>query len=516
VVRDADLLALLAAERGGAAQPITESLLTTAAAALTSDPELGPVVTAAYRLLRRTAPWALQLAPALVGAIASIAKDADRLIFTETELGLAERPSLRAVAAQVGLSKDAGRRSRERIAAHVRAHAASSTAPLGWAVGHTFRALGAAAPVNVVADLAVKLKLPELPGRAAASRKPMDSCVKPESAVDPLDVLLWLAGPYRFDGRVTDWVVRNQRPGTPDLVTLTRATLRAEGGVRHAKDVCAVLRAAGVTDELIVPWINANGAAVLDGGATAWLGGQLVGAIELLIDAAGRAVSESECTELCRSGGRRVSQEDVARALQARRFRRLKSGKYELATWPPSAGARRSSRRAPASGPHPQPDPWPDSAEQRLFARLGMFAPDGSDVAQHGSGAAGMSRRATAWQERRSPDTGQRPASDDVDGDTRVWFVVVVDADVLSGAAGSAPEQLIRGLGIGWHQRRTFASRYGPVTLSNADAVPSHSTLRPLALGTGADKGDRLNLGFGMEGDLVVELEKCAAGVTRR
>jgi len=95
----------------------------------------------------------------------------------------------------------------------------------------------------------------------------------------------------------------------------------------------------------------------------------------------------------------------------------------------------------------------------------------------------------------------------------RAWLSAIVDDDLMRGGECSVPESIVRCLGIGWRQRRTFSSRYGPVTLTNDGAEPSRGPLRPIAMAVGAGPGDVLVLGFAAGGDVVVEV--CAASDER-
>jgi hypothetical protein len=88
------------------------------------------------------------------------------------------------------------------------------------------------------------------------------------------------------------------------------------------------------------------------------------------------------------------------------------------------------------------------------------------------------------------------------------WLTVEIDAALLRGSSSAVPDALVRALGIGLGQRRTFASRYGPLTISNDGPEPARSPLRPLALGAGAALGDSLAIGLGADGDVVVEVHR--------
>jgi len=83
---------------------------------------------------------------------------------------------------------------------------------------------------------------------------------------------------------------------------------------------------------------------------------------------------------------------------------------------------------------------------------------------------------------------------------------VRVDPGVLGGASVPAPAELAEAVGIGAHQRQTFAGHFGPVTLANDPPGPVLVSLRPIALAAAASAGDTLTLGFGAQGELTVRL----------
>lgn len=69
---------------------------------------------------------------------------------------------------------------------------------------------------------------------------------------------------------------------------------------------------------------------------------------------------------------------------------------------------------------------------------------------------------------------------------------VVVDGAVLGGASGPVPLALAHTIGLQRGARRTFATRYGPVTVSYDAELPTRGSIRPVVLAVGAAVGDEL------------------------
>jgi hypothetical protein len=78
--------------------------------------------------------------------------------------------------------------------------------------------------------------------------------------------------------------------------------------------------------------------------------------------------------------------------------------------------------------------------------------------------------------------------------------------EVLRGSEAAVPVALVEGLGIAPLARRTFSSRWGPVTLAYDAPQPKRGPVRAVALATGARPEDTLLLGFSPKGDLDVEV----------
>jgi hypothetical protein len=96
--------------------------------------------------------------------------------------------------------------------------------------------------------------------------------------------------------------------------------------------------------------------------------------------------------------------------------------------------------------------------------------------------------------------------------DGRWWVLVPVDAEILRGACQGAPAGLVDVVLVAPHVRRTFASRYGPVTVTDEGTEPELGSLRHVALACGAQPGDELWLGFDPAGDVSVRLRSGGGG----
>ncbi len=92
----------------------------------------------------------------------------------------------------------------------------------------------------------------------------------------------------------------------------------------------------------------------------------------------------------------------------------------------------------------------------------------------------------------------------------RSWLWVRVDPEVLRGAEAEVPSATAELVGLGPSQQRTFSSRFGPVTLSRDHDLAQRGSVRAVALAAGANDGDTLILGFGVAGDLLVEVHRPA------
>jgi hypothetical protein len=309
--------------------------------------------------------------------------------------------------------------------------------------------------------LAAVAEAPEAVRRLAAELRDRVGAAAPAQAVAPAlaevagelrtttgELLSWLAGPYRPVRACDGWLAIE-----PDrLVTQTRRALSADGGVRLVEELDDELARAGVVATHRDGWLQACGAVLVDG-MVASTAGTSADVVERLLFAIGRPATAAELSLVLSNGHIVEGLDDVLR--RNRRFVPADGcdGAFELAEW--RAVAVKPSSGAPASGVPPATEP---------------------------------------------DHTGLSPV------DRRAWLRVPVDDALLSGRHHPAPSELAEELGLAPGQRRTFAGRYGPVSLINDSGDPTIETLRPVALASGAGHGDVLALGFAPDGALTVEL----------
>ncbi len=79
---------------------------------------------------------------------------------------------------------------------------------------------------------------------------------------------------------------------------------------------------------------------------------------------------------------------------------------------------------------------------------------------------------------------------------------------MLRGSEAAVPAALVEGVGLAPLARRTFSSRWGPVTLAHDGPQPTRGSVRAIALAAGAHADDTLLLGFSAAGDVTVEVRR--------
>jgi hypothetical protein len=173
-----------------------------------------------------------------------------------------------------------------------------------------------------------------------------------------------------------------------------------------------------------------------------------------------------------------VASDVLGSALRSRRFEHSSAGAVGLADWSTSTAAR-----------------------GRRGASAALAAPKGA-------------RRVDPIAEGSVPCAGDADGTEDGTGpdaepDGRTWLWVRISADDLRGQESSVPLAVVEQAGVRTQSRRTFSSRYGPLTLSYENGEPSRGSVRAVALACGADVGDTLRLGFSARtSDVVVELHR--------
>ena len=521
-----DLAGLLWHERRSPEQPVLEALLESAVSAATAPPLASPgarvesldghdqIAHAARQILAGAAPWALMPAAALGQLMSGITDDLDRAIFVRTELAREGARSLVELAAELDITSSRVAQRRERAAAQLREELAAAPAPLGWLVQRVGRSLGRVATRRTAEDELARHGLGPVASDGVASEPAaLGGTTSEPAALDRASseaaaLVLWLAGPFEPVARCPGWI--GVRPN--EVVARTKELLSEDGGVVSLAAISGALRALGVNDGAVTPWLEACGGVVVDDDVAVSLSGPLVDVLERLIDAHGRALRADECHELLGRAGRRVAQGEVERALRGRRFRRGANDAHELSSWPTgpvTKVAKRASERSEKAGSYRQPARGlvarVPASQAELTSRAQLVAPradfgeqlglPGMVVLSPERPGAGLSHLETVVAEAQGIAPG------------RAWLAVTVDSDLMRGADSSVPEDLVRALDIGFQHRRTFSSRFGPVMLANDGPEPSRGPLRPVAMGVGARLGDVLLLGFALEGDVVVELQ---------
>ncbi len=268
------------------------------------------------------------------------------------------------------------------------------------------------------------------------------------------ELLTWLAGPYHPVSKRPGWLAIDPRP----VVGRTVGCLGNDGGVRRLGDVVAELADLEIAADQLPAWIAANGSTVVHDLAVL-VTGPLPDAVERVLDAHGTERTPDQIEGDLAAGGRVVGQNTVERAVRGSRFTRSTKGAIRLAAW----------------GAETQPstkEPYHRRAK-RHRTKLPRAAAEQVPVAE-----------------------------------ARLWLWVRVDDEVLHGSEGAVPASLVEGLGLAPLARRTFSSRWGPVTLSHDGAQPTRGSVRAVALAAGANPDDTLLLGFSAAGDVAVEVRR--------
>jgi hypothetical protein len=272
------------------------------------------------------------------------------------------------------------------------------------------------------------------------------------------ELLAWLAGPYLPLKERPAWLSSTKAP----VVSRTSACLNEDGGVRRLADVQAELANLEISARNFQPWLQANGAVLVHELAVS-AKGSLADVVERLLDAHGEARTPEDIRGEIAAGGRQVDALDLARVFgDRRRFTKSSRGNVGLVSWGQKRDRARAKSRPAAA----------NSAKRSLAGR------------------------------RRSPEAAGGASG----SGERLWLWVRVDAEVLRGCEAAVPVALVEGLGLPPLTRRTFASRWGPVTLAYDVPQPRRGPVRAVALAAGARPDDTLLLGFSPRDHLDVEV----------
>lgn len=273
-------------------------------------------------------------------------------------------------------------------------------------------------------------------------------------------LLAWLAGPYEPIPRRPGWVA--VKPGP--VASRTADCLANDGGVRRLADVKAELADLEIMPDQLLTWLATNGATVVHDLAVL-VTGALADGVERVLDAHGTARTTEEIEADLAAGGRVVEPGALDRAVRGRRFTRSAAGRIRLASW--GTEERSSTKKSP---------------------------------------------RSPAKRDRSKPD--REPADPAPASQPRLWLWVKIDDDVLRGSVAAVPAALVEGVGLAPLARRTFSSRWGPVTLAHDGPQPTRGSVRAIALAAGAQQDDTLLLGFSAAGDVAVDVRRGSAQVS--
>ena len=252
----------------------------------------------------------------------------------------------------------------------------------------------------------------------------------PPSADTRSALCLWLAGPYRP-------IETGAANGTwlalagDEIAATTRRLIDRDGGVQTLDSLWNELAHLGVAEAQIDAWL-ASFDVRIEADTVVSLRGAPATVAERILSATGAAMTAAELVAWAAAPAERAGQWQ-SMLQRDRRFVEVAAGRYELAEWG-------SAPVGPAS--------------------IGTAA-IGSGTACDGLAASGSLR-------------------------------VAVDEQLLAGAAGEVPHELLEHLGIRAGATRCYATRYGPLALSSTADGARRGSLRPVALAAGASPGDVL------------------------
>jgi hypothetical protein len=235
------------------------------------------------------------------------------------------------------------------------------------------------------------------------------------------ELVLWLAGPYHRVAGCSDWLATD-----PKLLTArTSECLAADRGIARLVDVETELAEVGLRADQLARWLRACGAVAIHDVVVS-VTGKWPDVVERILDAHGVAKTLDEIAADIARGGQVVDRSALEGAIRGRRFQPVAGGGVRLAAWGEER-RRVDKERRPATKPDPPRAQRP-----------------------------------------------ARPASG-----SRMWLWVRVDDGVLHGSEAGVPVALAEGLRLAPLTRRTFSSRWGPVTLAYEGTFPSRRQPTP-------------------------------------
>ncbi|MGH9071472.1 MAG: hypothetical protein ACRDX8_10000 [Acidimicrobiales bacterium] len=376
------------------------------------------------------------------------------------------------IGAGLGVTGSRVAQIRDRAQEQVRAALGESSAALGWTLASLRRRLGG---VSLVAD---------------AQQALLDHGLGLGDGMGAF--ALWLAGPYHPVPDRPGWLAIEPA----ELLAATQAFVAEDGGVHSLSEAEVELDRLGVGSRWVGEWLRAFGAGVMDG-SVVLVTGRLSQAVERILEAAGQALTVAEIGSRLALGGREVETDALAKALGQARFRRLPADRVELSDWPPSpidsTGSSTVAKTRPAATPTVDKPAEKHKAKPAKPTRARPARP-----------------AKPAQPTRARPKSVAASAEASLAGEEvqRSWLWVRVDTEVLRGGEADVPPATAELVGLQPSQRRTFSSRFGPVTLSREGDQTQRGSVRAIALASGATDGDTLMLGFAAGGDVAVEVHR--------
>ena len=445
---------VLASERRDTRRPLLDTLFDY----LGSGP---PAVREAVgAILAACAPWALDVRRGARILLAAAGESRDRAIFEAWLAGDGE-VTFEEIGRRKGMSGASVSRILEHAEPKVRKALPDAPTPWPWLVASLRKILGALGTVEqidgVFAGLGVGLGV----GGSKSTRSTQA-------------LALWLAGPYRPVPNHPGWLAVDAK----GLTARTIRALAADGGVRRRVEIGAELGEAGVSAEHLDAWLAECGSVTVYDLVVS-TAGPLADVLERILDAYGTPRHEQQLLVDLDRARRPLPAGALAVAARSGRFARGDDGSIRLASWPDDVGTA-AIRPAPKSAARNRP-----AASQKQASATRPRSKPG----------------ATRVQTVQTVQTVQAPSAE------RLWLWVRVDSDVLRGNEAPVPAELVERLGLAPMSRRTFSSRWGPVTLTHHGQLAFRGSLRAVAMAAGALLGDSLELGFSRSGDIEVAVQ---------